>query len=134
MIGRFRIFKPAGVNSLTTILVDQKLQASRVSVGAARVCVVRVGLGRESVFFFSGYVQPHTGVGCADIGRALCAMGGASLRCLGMDGNGHSLVWGPSAVVPNPQGVLVENLLASEDLFSLNSPDSPPTYIGDDDR
>ena len=25
MIGRFRIFKPAGVNSLTTILVDQKL-------------------------------------------------------------------------------------------------------------
>ena len=51
-----------------------------------------------------------------------------------MDRNDHSPVWGPFSVASNQQGVLVENLLASEELFFLNSPDSPPTYIGDDDR
>ena len=35
-------------------------------------------------------------------------------------------------VATNPQGVLLENLLASEELFSVNAPDSPPTYLGDD--
>ena len=103
-------------------------------LGGARMCVVRVGVGKDSVIFFSGYVQPVTAVGCADIGQALRATRGASLRCLGMNGNGHSPVWGPSSVASNQQGILVENLLASEDLFSLNSPNSPPTYIGHDDR
>ena len=49
-----------------------------------------------------------------------------------MDGNGHSPVWGPSSVDSNPQGILLENLLASEDLFVINAPGSPPTYVGDD--
>ena len=34
----------------------------------------------------------------------------------------------------NPQGILLENLLASEDMFVINAPDSPPTYVGDDGR
>ena len=79
-------------------------------------------------------MQPITGVGCADIGHALRAIGGAPGKCLGMDGNGHSPVWEPSTVVANPQGVLLENLLASKELFSVNAPDSPPTYLGDDSR
>ena len=133
-LGRFKIFVSTRLDSLTAILVDQKLQASLLPLGVAHVCVVRVGIGRDSLIFFSGYVQPVTGFGCADIGRALCATGAASLRCLGMDGNGHSPLWGPSSVASNQQGILVENLWAREDLLSLNSPDSPPTYIGDDDR
>ena len=51
-----------------------------------------------------------------------------------MDGNGHSPMWGPATKPANPQGILLENLLASEDLVCLNSPESPPTYIGDDDK
>ena len=125
---------PAVLDSLTAILLEQKLQTSLMPLGAARMCVVRVEVGSDSVISFSGYVQLVTGVGCADIGPALCATGGASLRCLSMDGNGHFPVWGPFSVASKQQGILVENLLASEDLFSLNSPDSPPTYIGDDDR
>ena len=55
-------------------------------------------------------------------------------KCLGMDGNGRSPVWGPSTVEANPQGILLENLLASEELFAINAPESPPTYLGDDGR
>ena len=51
-----------------------------------------------------------------------------------MDGNGHSPVWGPSDVDTNPQGVLLENLMASEEIFPINVPESSPTYIGDDGR
>ena len=28
----------------------------------------------------------------------------------------------------------MENLLASEELFAINAPESPPTYLGDNDR
>ena len=130
-LDRFRVFTPCGTDSLTAILVDRKLTASLSPVGAPRVCVVRVGTGSDSIYFFSGYLQPVTGIGCAELGHALRALGGAPLRCLGIDGNGHSPVWGPASVESNQQGILVENLLASEDLLPLNSPDSPPTYIGD---
>ena len=133
-IGRFNLFCSAKVDSLTAILVNCFWQASLVPVGGARVSVVEVGQGRESIFFFSGYVQPNTGVGCAEIGRALRAIGGGHRKCLGMDGNGHSQVWGPSSVITNPQGVLLENLLASEEMISINAPDSAPTYTGDDGR
>ena len=51
-----------------------------------------------------------------------------------MDGNGHSSVWGPCSVGTNQVGYLLENLLASETLFPLNSLDSLPTYVGDDRR
>ena len=43
-------------------------------------------------------------------------------------------VWGTSLVDSNPQGILLENLLASEDLFVINGPNSPPIYVGDDGR
>ena len=79
-LGRFKIFVPTGPDSLTAILLDQKLQASLMPLGATYMCVVRVGVGRDSVIFFLGYVQPVTGVGCANIGRALHSIGGASLR------------------------------------------------------
>ena len=88
----------------------------------------------DAINFILGYLQPVTGVGCTELGRALRATGEASLKCLGIDGNDHSLVWGPSSVDSNPQRIMVENILASEDLFSLNSSDSSPTYIGDDGR
>ena len=48
-----------------------------------------------------------------------------------MDGNGHSPVWGLSSVTTNPQGVLFEHLLASEELLCINAPGSPPTFVGD---
>ena len=130
-LDRFRVFLPCSTNSLTAILVDRKLKASLVPLGAPRVCVVRVRMGSDSIYFFSGYLQPVTGVGCAELGHALRALGGAPWRCLGIDGNGHSPVWGPASVESNQQGILVENLMASEDLLPLNSPDSPPTYVGD---
>ena len=79
-------------------------------------------------------MQPVTGVGCSEIGRALRAVGRHSWKCFGMDGNGHSPMWGPATEPANPQGILLEHLLASEDLVCLNSPESPPTYIGDDDK
>ena len=133
-IGSFNLFKPTGVDSLSIILVKHNIQASLVPVGAARVCVVVVGKGHDTIFFISGYVQPITGVGCAEIGRALRAVGSVHHKCLGMDGNGHSPVWGPSDVDTNPQGVLLENLMASEEIFPINVPESSPTYIGDDGR
>ena len=33
-------------------------------------------------------------------------------------------------VSTNPQGVLLENLLASEELLCINAPESPPTFVG----
>ena len=122
------------MDSLTLILVKKTISASLIPVGGARVCVVAVSLGGVSISFISGYVQPMTGVGSAEIGRALKMLGDEHQKCLGMDGNGHSPVWGPSSVDSNPQGILLENLLASEDLFVINAPDSPPTYVGDDGR
>ena len=78
----------------------------------------------------SGYVQPVSGVGISEIGHAIRLLGPNSRKCLGIDGNGHSPVWGPSSVDLNDQGVLIETLLASEDMFCINSPDSPPTFVG----
>ena len=62
------------------ILVKCKLQVSLVPVGFARVCVVEVGKGQESTLFLLSYVQSVTGVGCADIGRALRAIGGVMVQ------------------------------------------------------
>ena len=76
----------------------------------------------DSLFFLSGYVQPVLGVGCVEISHALRALGGAHQKCLGMDGNGHSPVWGPFEVSTNPQGILLENMMASEEILSLMLP------------
>ena len=131
-ISDYHIFAPQGLDSLTLILVKKTISASLIPVGGARVCVVAMSLGRVSISFISGYVQPMTGVGSAELGRALKMIGDDHQKCLGMDGNGHSPVWGLSSVDSNPQGILLENLLASEDLVVINAPDSPPTYVGDD--
>ena len=40
-------------------------------------------------------------------------------------------LWGPSHVETNNQGSAIENLLASEEIFCLNTPDSVPTFVGD---
>ena len=53
-LDRFRVFTPCGTDSLTAILVDRKLKASLSPVGAPRVCVVRVGTGSDSIYFFLG--------------------------------------------------------------------------------
>ena len=74
------------------------------------------------------------GIGCGEIGRAMRALGDTTLKCIGMDGNGHSPVWGPSSVTVSPQGICLENLLASKNLFVINAPDSSPTYMGGDSR
>ena len=48
--------------------------------------------------------------------------------------NGRSPVWGPYTVEANPKSILLEISLASEELFAINAPESPPTYLGDDGR
>ena len=76
-IGRFQLFILVGLDSLIAILINCTRRAFLVPVGVARVCVVEVGKGRESILFFSGYVKPITGIGCAKIGHALWAIGEA---------------------------------------------------------
>ena len=89
-ISDYYIFAPQGMDSLTLILVKNTISASLILVGGARVSVVAVSLGGVSISFISGYVQPMTGVGSAEIGRALKMLGNEHQKCLGMDGNGHS--------------------------------------------
>ena len=127
----FQLFLPAGLDSLAIILVSDHWQASPVGGRATRVCVVEVGPPPESIFFVSGYVQPVSGVGIEEIGFAIRELAPNSRKCLGIDGNGHSPVWGPSSIELNNQGALIESLLASEELFCLNATDSPPTFVGD---
>ena len=74
--------------------------------------------------------NPFSGVGVEEIGSALRDLTPNSRKCLGIDGNGHSPVWGPSFVELNNQGALIESLLASEELFCLNTTDSPPHFRG----
>ena len=95
-ISVYHIFFPQGMDSLTLILVKKTISASLIPVGGARVCVVGVSLDGVSISFISGYVQPTTGVGSPEIGGALKMLGDEHQKCLGMDGNGHSPVWGPS--------------------------------------
>ena len=56
MIGKYNLFLPIGMDSMTLILVKCTIKASLVLVGGARVCVVAVGQGSESILFFFGYV------------------------------------------------------------------------------
>ena len=91
-ISDYNIFAPQGLDSLTLVLVNKTISASLISVGGARVCVVAVSVGRASISFISGYVQPVTGVGSAELGRALKMLGADHQKCLAMDGNGHSPV------------------------------------------
>ena len=130
-VKNFQFFAPAGLDSLAIILVRNSWQVSQVGGRTSRVCVVELGPPNESMFFVSGYVQPGTGVGLEEIGHAIRELGPTSLKCLGIDGNGHSPVWGPSSVELNNQGALIETLLASEEMFCINTPDSPPTFVGE---
>ena len=127
----FELFMPSGLDSLVIILVRSCWQASQVGGQAPRVCVVEVGPPQDSIFFVSGYVQPVSGVGIEEIGFAIRELAPNSRKCLGIDGNGHSPVWGPSSIELNNQGVVIESLLASEELFCINATDSPPTFVGD---
>ena len=115
-------------------LVKCSFQASLFLAGGARACVVSVGSDRESIFFVSGYVQPIMGIGCGEVGSAMWGLGDTTLKCIGMDGNGHSPIWGPSLVITSPQGIFLENLLASGNLLVINAPNSPPTHMGNDSR
>ena len=98
----YHIFASQHLDSLTLILVKKTISASLIPVGGARVCVVAMSLGRVSISFISGYVQPMTGVGSAELGCALKMIGDDHQKCLGMDGNGHSPVWRLSSVDSNP--------------------------------
>ena len=127
----FQLFMPSGLDSLVIILVRCHWQASQVGGQAPRVCVVEVGPPHESIFFMSSYVQPIFGVAIEEIGYAIRELAPNSRKCLGIDGNGHSPIWGPSSIELNNQGVLIESLLASEEMFCINATDSPPTFVGD---
>ena len=97
----FQLFLPAGLDSLAIILVSDHWQASPVGGRATRVCVVEVGPPPQSIFFVSGYVQPVSGVGIEEIGFAIRELAPNSRKCLGIDGNGHSPIWGPSSIELN---------------------------------
>ena len=84
----------------------------------------------DPIIYILEYLQPVSRVKCAELGQALWTMGEGSQRCFGIDGNGHFLVWGLSLVDSDTQGIILENILASEHLFSLSSSNSTPPIQG----
>ena len=50
---------------------------------------------------------------------------------LGLDGNGHSPLWGPPSVQQNQVGSLLEDFIVSCDLDILNDQEGPATFISD---
>ena len=50
---------------------------------------------------------------------------------LGLDGNGHSPLWGPPSVQRNQVGSLLEHFIISCDLNILNDRGGPATFVSD---
>ena len=50
------------------------------------------------------------------------------------DCNGHSPLWGPSNVVLDVVGRIMEDIITQENLLILNHSDLPPTFWGDNGK
>ena len=129
----YRRFLSHSSDTLTTaILLRRDLQGRVLECPSDRVTgvVVRTSLGELGLL--TGYIQPHTGRGLSDLQAALAVVRRQTPRfLLGLDGNGHSPMWGPVGTSRNRQGSLLEDFFVLERLQILNSPSSPPTFLSD---
>ena len=129
----YRRFLSHHADALTTaILLRRDLQGRVLECPSDRVTGVVVRTSFGDLGLLSGYIQPHTGRGLSDLQAAMAVIRRQTPRfLLGLDGNGHSPVWGPVGTSRNRQGIILEDFFVLERLHILNSPSSPPTFFSD---
>ena len=97
-----------------------------------RVVLVEVTGTNGPIILISAYIRYSSGEGLEDLEAALCwAKGRCPRVLLGLDGNGHSPWWGPSTVVTNPVGSMLEDFIVDHDLEVLNDCHSSPSFVSD---
>ena len=77
-----------------------------------RVVLVEIVTSEGPLIIASAYIRHTTGEGLEEL-EAACrwAKGECPRMLVGLDGNGHSSWWGPSSVVPNQVGSLLEDFI-----------------------
>ena len=97
-----------------------------------RVVLVELATADGPLIFISAYVRHTSGEGL-DALAAACrwAKGRCPRVILGLDGNGHSPLWGPPSVRRNQVGSLLEDFIVSCDLDILNDRGGPATFVSD---
>ena len=97
-----------------------------------RVVLVEVAGTNGPIILISAYIRYSSGEGLEDLEAALrWAKGRCPRVLLGLDGNGHSPWWGPSTVVTNPVGSMLEDFIVDHDLEVLNDCHSSPSFVSD---
>ena len=97
-----------------------------------RVVLVEIESASGPLIFVSAYIRHTSGEGLEELARACCwAKGRCPRVILGLDGNGHSPLWGPPEVRQNQVGSRLEEFIASSDLDILNDPGEPATFVSD---
>ena len=97
-----------------------------------RVVLVEIDTADGPLILISAYIRHTSGEGLADL-TAACrwAKGRCPRVLLGLDGNGHSPLWGPPSVRHNQVGSLLEDFILTENLDILNDRGGPATFASD---
>ena len=113
-------------------MVKNSLNFSPCGFDGARVCGVTVRFRGERLVLISAYIRHTTGEGASALARALGRAHELSpFLYVGMDGNGHSPLWGPASTRLDRVGEVVESVLCEGGLWVVNSQGSTPTYRSD---
>ena len=97
-----------------------------------RVVLVEVESTSGSLILMPAYIRHTSGEGLEELARACrWAKGRCPRVLLGLDGNGHSPLWGLQEVRQNQVGSRLEEFIATSDLDILNDPGGPATFVSD---
>ena len=127
----FQSFFTIGPNPSTMTTMCMDLKTSQVDVHGDRMCGANVKLEVEPILLFSFYIWYWTREGVDFLCRALTKSQGITpLRLVGMDKNGHSLIWELVEVELEKVGETVEDVLDEGGLLVANHRDSPASFLG----
>lgn len=128
----FRLYLPSVEDPQVGIMVRDTIEVMAGDSISDRVFGVSVRALGGALFCASAYIQHTSGLGSDDLEILLTRMKSRFSRIfLGMDSNGHSLLWGPAAQGSNVIGQRVEDVLGGQGMEVLNSPTSEATFVSD---
>ena len=121
---------PQGTHREAGVFVNPRVRVTRSPESSPRAVGVELSWRNSTIGFISGYIQPETAVGLADLaGLSQVLKARTPFVFIGADINGHSPSWGPLETTPNAQGLKVEDFILEEGLEVLNCPNSLATFM-----
>ena len=130
--GSFTRILPGDPSPKAMIMVKTTLGFRPCGFEGARVCGATVIFRGDPLVLVSAYIRHTTGEGADALATAVRRAHELSpFIYVGMDGNGHSPLWGPVGTRLDRVEEAVEGVLCEGGLWVVNSQESAPTYRSD---